>query len=189
MHAPARPALEPSTAAFIATFVAQEGPPLSWPRRAVVHRSVSNSSSIRSPTLTLTRLPTSSSPMVHGSHVRRCNGSGTTTPQTRACVTSRPRPPCKRRWSNSRGCPRHWSSRPSRTWCGMNLNNMAEQDHHAVIRRVSPGHGVGSFPTAQRTLQGYEVTHMIRKGQLHGMGKGGILTQNWIIAQMFGLVA
>jgi transposase, IS6 family len=69
------------------------------------------------------------------------------------------------------------------------LNNVVEQDHRSVKRRVNPGLGFGSFLTAQRTLQGYEAMHMIQKGQLHGTGKGDILTQNRIIAQMFGLVA
>jgi hypothetical protein len=69
------------------------------------------------------------------------------------------------------------------------LNNMVEQDHRSVKRRVNPGLGFGSFPTAQRTLQGYEVMPMIQRGQLHGTGKEDILTQNRIIAQMFGLVA
>jgi len=69
------------------------------------------------------------------------------------------------------------------------LNNLVEQDHRSVKRRVNPGLGFGSFPTAQRTLQGYEAMHMIQKGQLHGSRKGDILTQHRIIAQMFGLVA
>jgi transposase, IS6 family len=41
---------------------------------------------------------------------------------------------------------------------------MVEQDHRCVKRRVNPGLGFGSFDTAERTLQGYEVMHMIRKG-------------------------
>jgi transposase-like protein len=32
---------------------------------------------------------------------------------------------------------------------------MVEQDHRSVKRRVTLGLGFGSFPTAQRTLQGY----------------------------------
>ena len=44
------------------------------------------------------------------------------------------------------------------------VNNMVEQDHRCVKRRVNPGLGFGSFDTAERTLQGYEVMHMIRKG-------------------------
>jgi transposase-like protein len=68
-------------------------------------------------------------------------------------------------------------------------NNLVEQDHRAVKRRVNPGLGFGSFPTAQRSLQGYEAMPMIQKGQLHGTGKRDHLTQNRIIAQRFGLVA
>jgi IS6 family transposase len=69
------------------------------------------------------------------------------------------------------------------------LNNMVEQDHRFVKRRVNPGLGFGSFHTAQRTLRGYEVMHMIRKGQLEGIAKGDVLAQNRAIAQVFGLVA
>jgi len=69
------------------------------------------------------------------------------------------------------------------------LNNIVEQDHRFVKRQVKPGLGFGSFPTAWRTLQGYEAMHMIRKGQLHGPSKGDVLAQNRIMAQMFGLAA
>jgi transposase, IS6 family len=55
--------------------------------------------------------------------------------------------------------------------------------------RVNPGLGFGSFDTAQRTLQGYEAMHMIRKGQLPESLKTDVLAQNRAIAQMFGLVA
>jgi transposase, IS6 family len=44
------------------------------------------------------------------------------------------------------------------------LNNLIEQDHRFIKRRVKPGMGFFSFETAWRTLQGYEVMHMIRKG-------------------------
>ena len=66
---------------------------------------------------------------------------------------------------------------------------MVEQDHRFVKRRVNPGLGFGSFLTAQRTIQGYEAMHMIRKGQLQGVPKGYILTQNRIIAHLFGVAA
>ena len=68
------------------------------------------------------------------------------------------------------------------------LNNVVEQDHRFVKRRVNPGLGFGSFHTAQRTLQGYEAMHMLRKGQLKGLAKGDVLAQNRVIAQVFGLV-
>ncbi|HZU03779.1 MAG TPA: IS6 family transposase [Ktedonobacteraceae bacterium] len=42
------------------------------------------------------------------------------------------------------------------------LNNLAEQDHRFIKRLVKPGMGFFSVETAGRTLQGYEVMHMIR---------------------------
>ena len=68
------------------------------------------------------------------------------------------------------------------------LNNVVEQDHRFIKRRVNPGLGFDSFRTAQRTLRGYEAMHMIRKGQVEGIAKGDILAQNRVIVQLFGLV-
>jgi transposase, IS6 family len=45
------------------------------------------------------------------------------------------------------------------------LNNIIEQDHRFIKRRVNPGLGFFSFNTARRTIGGYEVMNMIRKGQ------------------------
>jgi transposase-like protein len=69
------------------------------------------------------------------------------------------------------------------------LNNVIEQDHRFIKRRVNPGLGFGTFSTAQQTIQGYEVMHMLRKGQLEGIAKGDILAQNQVINQLFGAVA
>jgi IS6 family transposase len=69
------------------------------------------------------------------------------------------------------------------------LNNLIEQDHRFVKRRVNPGLGFGTFLTAQRTLQGYEAMHMVRKGQLPGARRGDVLAQNRVINQLFGLAA
>jgi transposase, IS6 family len=69
------------------------------------------------------------------------------------------------------------------------LNNMVEQDHQFVKRRVNPGLGFGAFATAQRTIQGYEAMHMLHKGQLEGITKGDVLAQNRVINQLFGLAA
>jgi transposase, IS6 family len=65
------------------------------------------------------------------------------------------------------------------------LNNIVEQDHRFIKRRVKPGLGFFSFETAWRTLQGYEVMHMIRKGQIRGVGKGHIA----FITSLFGVAA
>jgi IS6 family transposase len=69
------------------------------------------------------------------------------------------------------------------------LNNIVEQDHRFIKRRVKPGLGFFSFETAWRTLQGYEVMHMIRKGQMQGVNKGDVLGQVAFIAILFGVAA
>ena len=69
------------------------------------------------------------------------------------------------------------------------LNNIVEQDHRFIKRRVKPGMGFFSFETAWRTLQGYEGMHMIRKGQMRGVEKGDILGQVAFIASIFGVAA
>jgi transposase-like protein len=68
-------------------------------------------------------------------------------------------------------------------------NHTIEQDHRFVKRRVNPRLGFGAFATAQRTIQGYGAMHMLRKGQIEGIAKRDILTQNRVINQMFGLAA
>ena len=46
------------------------------------------------------------------------------------------------------------------------LNNLVEQDHRAVKRIVQPMLGFQSFRSARVTLQGIELMHMIKKGQM-----------------------
>jgi IS6 family transposase len=69
------------------------------------------------------------------------------------------------------------------------LNNLIEQDHRFIKRLTKPGMGFFSFATAERTLQGYEVMNMIRKGQIRGVGKGDTLSQVAFISRLFGLAA
>ncbi len=69
------------------------------------------------------------------------------------------------------------------------LNNLIEQDHRFLKRRVKPGLGFVSFETAWRTLQGYEMMNMIRKGQVQGVNKGDIRGQIALVAKLFGGVA
>ena len=54
------------------------------------------------------------------------------------------------------------------------MNNLIEQDHRFMKWQIRPGLGFGSFPTAYKTIQGYEVMNMIRKGQMEGIEKGNI---------------
>jgi putative transposase len=46
------------------------------------------------------------------------------------------------------------------------LNNMIEQDHRAIKRMTRPMLGFKSFDTAQSTLVGIELMHMLKKRQL-----------------------
>lgn len=69
------------------------------------------------------------------------------------------------------------------------LNNRIEQDHRFIKRRVKPSLGFFSYPTAWRTLQGYEALNIVRKGQVKGAGKQQIADQNRFISKLFGLAA
>ena len=68
------------------------------------------------------------------------------------------------------------------------MNNIIEQDHRFLKRKIRPGLGFGSYPTAWRTIRGYETMHMIGKGQIEGADKGNIQAKNQFIAGLFGLV-
>ena len=69
------------------------------------------------------------------------------------------------------------------------LNNIVEQDHRFIKRRVKPGLGFFSPQTAWNTLQGYEVMNMVRKGQMRGVEKGDIMGQIAFISSLFGVAA
>ena len=69
------------------------------------------------------------------------------------------------------------------------LNNIVEQDHRFIKRRVKPGLGFGSFNTARRTLKGYEAMNMIRKGQIKDVERGDVLGQISFINEIFGVTA
>jgi len=49
----------------------------------------------------------------------------------------------------------------------MYLNNLIEQDHRNIKRRIKLMMGFKSFRRAQTILTGIELAHMIRKGQYH----------------------
>jgi transposase, IS6 family len=65
------------------------------------------------------------------------------------------------------------------------LNTLVEQDHRFLKRLVKPGLGFFASETAWRTFQGYEIMHMIRKGQIRGVEKGDIIGQVAWIASLF----
>ncbi len=67
------------------------------------------------------------------------------------------------------------------------LNNIVEQDHRGIKRLVKPGMGFGSFNTARRTIRGYEIMNMVRKGQIKGVEKGAVGERVFFINQIFGV--
>jgi transposase-like protein len=69
------------------------------------------------------------------------------------------------------------------------LNNLVEHDHRFIKRLTKPGMGFFSFETAWRTLQGFEVMNMLRKGQIQGVNKGDVRGQVALVARLFGAVA
>ncbi len=69
------------------------------------------------------------------------------------------------------------------------LNNLVEQDHRFIKRLVKPGVGFFSLETARRTLQGYEIMNMLRKGQVQGVKKGDSGCLATFITELFEEVA
>jgi transposase-like protein len=65
-------------------------------------------------------------------------------------------------------------------------NNLVEQDHRAVKRVTRPMLGFKSFDTAQNTLAGVELMHMIKKSQMEGKKREEHLTP---AEQFYSLVA
>jgi transposase, IS6 family len=68
------------------------------------------------------------------------------------------------------------------------LNNIVEQDHRAIKRRVRASQGFRSLRASQRTIQGIETINMIRKGQVRWVPKGDIAGQVAFVAGLFGVI-
>ncbi|MCM8739330.1 IS6 family transposase [Azospirillum sp. A1-3] len=69
------------------------------------------------------------------------------------------------------------------------LNNIVEQDHRRIKRLVRPGLGFKSFHTARRTIAGYEIMAMVRKGQIAAIPANDMSGQASFIATLFGVAA
>jgi len=67
------------------------------------------------------------------------------------------------------------------------LNNIVEQDHRAIKRRVRASQGFRCFASAARTIEGIETMHMIRKGQVRWLPKKDVVGQAHFVAQLFGI--
>ena len=69
------------------------------------------------------------------------------------------------------------------------LNNIVEQDHRAIKRRVKAKQGFREFQAARRTIQGYEAMHMIRKGQARWVSGSDVRRQIQFIHRLFEVAA
>jgi IS6 family transposase len=69
------------------------------------------------------------------------------------------------------------------------LNNILEQDHRAIKRRVNAKQGFRKFQAAWGTIQGYEAMHMIRKGQVRWLSGDDVRRQIQFIQKLFELPA
>ena len=69
------------------------------------------------------------------------------------------------------------------------LNNVIEQDHRFIKKRIAASLGFRSTEGAWRTIEGYEAMHAIRKGQVRWVGKGDAVAQRELIPTIFGIAA
>jgi IS6 family transposase len=67
------------------------------------------------------------------------------------------------------------------------LNNILEQDHRAIKRRVNAKQGFREFQAARRTIQGYEAINILRKGQVRRVSGQDVRRQNRFINRLFEL--
>ena len=69
------------------------------------------------------------------------------------------------------------------------LNNIIEQDHRFVKKKVRAAQCFKSFHTAERTLEGIESVNMIRKGQIKRLAGSNAMGQAKFVASLFQIAA
>ena len=69
------------------------------------------------------------------------------------------------------------------------LNNVIEQDHRAIRRRWRAAQCFRSFHAAERTLEGIESLHMMRKEQVKRLGGRDSAGQAKFVESLFGVAA
>jgi transposase-like protein len=68
------------------------------------------------------------------------------------------------------------------------LNNLIEQGHRFIKKRITASLGSRSVEAAWRTIDGYEAMHAIRKGQIRWLAKGDAVGQRQFIHTLLGIV-
>jgi transposase, IS6 family len=69
------------------------------------------------------------------------------------------------------------------------LNNVIEQDHRFIKKKVRASQCFKRFHTAERTLEGIEALHMMRKGQIKRLDGRDTAGQAKFVASLFGVDA
>ncbi len=65
------------------------------------------------------------------------------------------------------------------------FNNVIEQDHRFIKKKVRASQGFRSFHTAERTLEGIEAVNMIRKGQVKRLSGSDAQAQAKFVESLF----
>jgi transposase-like protein len=69
------------------------------------------------------------------------------------------------------------------------LNNVIEQDHRFIIKKVRAAQCFKSFHTAERTLEGIEAVNMMRKGQVKRLSGSDAEEQGKFVISLFQIAA
>ena len=93
-------------------------------------------------------------------------------------------PATMEQWKRSGELSRNCRCRPCQY-----LNNVLEQDHRFVKKRIAASLWFRSVDGALRTIAGYDAMNMIRKGQVKWLAKGDVVGQATFIERIFGIAA
>jgi transposase-like protein len=69
------------------------------------------------------------------------------------------------------------------------LNNVIEQDHRFIKKKVRASQCFKNFHTAERTLEGIESINMMRKGQVKRLAGSDAMGQAKLVALLFQIAA
>jgi IS6 family transposase len=69
------------------------------------------------------------------------------------------------------------------------LNNVIEQDHRFIKKKVRAAQCFKSFHTAERTLEGIEAVNMMRKGQVKRLNRDDVMGQVKFVESLFQIAA
>jgi transposase, IS6 family len=69
------------------------------------------------------------------------------------------------------------------------LNNVIEQDHRFIKKKVGASQCFKRFHTAERTIEGVEALHMMRKGQVKRLDGRDTVGQAKFVESLFGVAA